>query len=201
MKCSESISQILYSPSKKIMGCASTNDGEPNCASIADAQQNIYVSSTLMDADENSKDEKRLHGTVQQVEDHPPANTSQNESVLEELLLRSHDEIKLRRQAHRGVIPRQVTPKHHTRPTVSRAPATSSAPTTTNHKGGSSEVKTSSMPKITAFEEIFKRGILPYTKAGVDQICGIPAAQKQKYKTEKFHLVIDFDSDAFSLIL
>ena len=177
------------------------NDGEPNCACMADAQQNVYFSSTLMDDVENSKDVNRLHGKVEQVEDHPPANTSQNESVLEELLLRSHDEIKLRRQAQRNVNPRQVTPKHHTRPTLSRAPATSSAPTTAKHKGGSSEVKTSSMPKIADFEEIFKRGILPYAKASVDQICRIPAAQKQKCKTEKFHLVIDFDSDAFSLIL
>lgn len=183
------------------MGMCERKDGVPHCASIAHAQQNIYVSSALMDDDENSKDVGRLHGTVEQVEDHPSANTSQNESVLEEILLRSHDEIKLRRQAQRDVNPRQVTPKHHTRPTLSWANATSSAPTTTRHEGGSSEVKTSSMPKIKDFQEIFKRGILPYTKASVDQICGIPAAQKQKCKTEKFRLVIDFDSDEFSLIL
>ncbi len=198
---------------QRIMGMYKHNDDEPNCASISHALQNIYVSSTLMDDDENSKDVKRLHDTVEQVEDHPPANTSQIESVLVELLLRSHDDIKLRRQAHRGVNPRQVTPRHHTRPTLSshakapyatyvcRANATSSAPTTAKHEGGSSEVQTSSMPKIKDCEEIFKRGILPYTKTNVDQICGIPAAQKQKCKTEKFRLVIDFDSDAFSLIL
>jgi hypothetical protein len=84
---------------------------------------------------------------------------------------------------------------------VCRANATSCAPTTAKHEGGSSEVQTSAMPKIKDCEEIFKRGILPYTKTNVDQICGIPAAQKQKCKTEKFRLVIDFDSDAFSLIL
>jgi len=189
-----------YFGNERRMGMCERNDGEPHCASIAHAQQNIYVSSALMDDDENSKDVERLHGTVEQAEDHPPANTSQNESVLEEILLRRHDEIKSRRQAQRGVNPRQVTPKHHTRPTLSKN-ATSSAPTTAKHEGVSSEVKTSSMPKIKDFEEIFKRGILPYSKASVDQICGIPAAQKQKCKTEKFRLVIDFDSDAFSLIL
>jgi hypothetical protein len=49
------------------MGMYKHNDDEPNCASIAHAQQNIYVSSTLMDDDENSKDVKRLHDTVEQV--------------------------------------------------------------------------------------------------------------------------------------